>query len=102
MKVNIKATNMELLPAVVAQVQEKIGSLDRYFNNIQQIDVEVGLTTKGQQKGNIYFCEVNVAVPKKLIRFRREMDDLTKAINEVKKGIQNELKEYKEIMQEVA
>jgi len=101
MKVNIKATNMEITPSVTAQVQEKMGSLDRYFNNIQQIDVELGMTTKGQQKGKIYFCEVNVSVPKKLLRFRREFEEIGKAINEAKKGIQNELNEYKEIVKEM-
>lgn len=102
MKVNIKATNMELAQSVIELVQEKMGSLDRYFNNIQQIDVEVGMTTRGQQKGDIYFCEVNVAVPKKLLRYRIEVDELTKGINDAKKGIQNELQRYKEMLQDVA
>jgi ribosomal subunit interface protein len=101
MKVNIKATNMELAPSVTELLQEKMGSLDKYFNNIQQIDVEVGITTKGQQKGDIYFCEVNVSVPKKLLRYRLEVEELTKAINDAKKGIQNELQKYKEMMKDM-
>ena len=54
------------------------------------------LQRKGQQKGKIFFCEVNVSVPKKLLRFRREFEEMTKAINEAKKGIQMEIKKYKE------
>ena len=101
MKVNIKATNMELAPSVTELVQEKMGSLDKYFNNIQQIEVEVGMTTRGQQKGDIYFCEVNVSVPKKLLRYRLEVEELNKAINDAKKGIQNELQKYKEMMKDM-
>ena len=96
MKTNIKATNVELTAAIKDAVNEKFGGLDKYFSNILQIDVEVGMTTKGQQKGEIFFCEVNVSVPQKLLRYRKEFDDLYKAINDVKKGIQLELKKYKE------
>jgi len=96
MKLNLKATNLELTNVIKDQVQEKLGSLDKYFNNIQQLDVEVGVTTTNQQNGQIYFCEVNMSVPKKLLRFRKEFDDLTKAINEAKKGIQREIVKYKE------
>lgn len=96
MKVNIKATNVELTSAIRTAVEEKFSGLDKYFNNILQIDVEVGLITKGQQKGKIFFCEVNVSVPQKLLRYRKEYEDLYKAINDVKKGIQLELKKHKE------
>jgi putative sigma-54 modulation protein len=95
MKINLKATNFELTEAIGSHVEDKLGGLDKYFNNIIQADVEVGKTTKGQQKGNLYFCEVNVSVPGKLIRYRKEMDDLYKAINDAKKGIQSEIVKYK-------
>lgn len=98
MKVNIKSTKFELNPAVKSLIEEKFGGLDKYFNNIQQIDVEVGMTTKGQQKGNVYFCEVNLSVPKKLLRHRKEASDIMKVIGEVKKGVQMELKKYKETL----
>lgn len=96
MVINFKATNMELSAPIKARAQEKFGGLEKYFNNILQVDVELGVVTKGQQKGNIFFCEVNVSVPKKLLRYRREFESLEKAINEAKKGIQNELGKYKE------
>ncbi len=96
MKVNIKATNVELTLAIKTAVEDKFSGLDKYYNNILQIDVEVGLITRGQQKGKIFFCEVNVSVPQKLIRYRNEYDDLYKAINEVKRGVQQEIKKYKE------
>lgn len=96
MRVNLKATNLELTTVIREQVEEKLGNLDKYFNNIQQINVEVGVTTTNQQNGSIYFCEVNLSVPKKLLRFHKEFNDLTKAINEAKKGIQREIVKYKD------
>lgn len=93
---NIKGSNFELTQEIKEQIDEKFGGLEKYFDNIQQVDVEVGLTTMGQKKGKIYFCEINVSVPKKLLRFRREAEDLSQAINDSKKGIQNEIKKYKD------
>ncbi|MBT5338575.1 ribosome-associated translation inhibitor RaiA [Candidatus Falkowbacteria bacterium] len=95
MKINLKAKNLELTAQIKDHVDQKIGGLEKYFNNIQQIDVEVGKTKANQQKGDIFFCEVNVSVPKKLLRFRKEFGDVMKAINEAKKGIQNEITKYK-------
>lgn len=99
MKINLKATNMELTSAIRAYAEKKLGVIDKYFDNIQQIDVEVGKTTRGQNKGDLFFCEVNVSVPKKLLRYRIETDDLYKSINESKKGIKIEIQKYKEKLQ---
>jgi ribosomal subunit interface protein len=96
MRLNLKSTNYELTAQIKKHVEDKFGELDKYFNNIQQVDIEIGLTRKGQQKGKIFFCEVNVSVPKKLLRFRREFEEMIKAINETKKGIQMEIRKYKE------
>lgn len=96
MKINLKATNCELTAAIRDFTQQKIGGVDKYFNNIQQADVEIGKTSAKHRKGDVFFCEINLSVPGKLLRFRKETNDLQKAINEVKRGIQQEIKKYKE------
>ena len=96
MKINLKATNMELTAAISAAVEEKLGGIDKYFDNIQMIDCEVGKTTRGQNKGDIFFCEINVSVPHKLLRYRTELDSLDKAITATKHGIIQEIVKYKE------
>lgn len=98
MPLNIKATNFDLRSDVKALVLEKLAGLEKFFNNIQQVDVEIGKTTKGQQKGDIFFCEINLSVPKKLLRYREEAKDVSIAITGAKKGIQIEIKKYKERM----
>jgi putative sigma-54 modulation protein len=101
MKINLKATNMDLTAAIRSYCEEKLSGIDKYFDNIQQIDVEVGKTTKGQNKGDLFFCEVNVSVPRKLLRYREETDDLYKSINNAKKGVKIEIQKYKEKLQDV-
>ncbi len=100
MTIKTKATNMDMTPAIAAKLEEKFSGLTKYFDNIQSIDVEVGKTTRGQNKGDVFFCEINVAVPKTLLRYREVTDDLYKAITDCKNGIQQEIKKYKEKLSE--
>ena len=96
MKTTIKATKMELTDAIRANIDEKFGSLNKYFDQILEADIEVGITSNHHQKGQIFFAEVNLSVPGKLIRARQEKDDLYVAINEVKTILKRELQDYKE------
>jgi len=96
MQVNIKATKVPLQPELKSLIQEKFSGLSKYYDRILSVDVEVGLEVNGQRKGDIYFCEGNVNVPGKLLRYRKAFGDLTKAINGVHKGLQQELSEEKE------
>jgi len=99
MQIDIKGTNMELTEAIKDYVNEKIGGLDKFFDQILEARVDVGLTTKHHQKGNIFRAEVNLEVPQKhIIRAEAEREDLYMAINEVKIELQGQLKKYKEKM----
>jgi putative sigma-54 modulation protein len=99
MKINIKGTNMDLTDAIKDYVNEKIGSLDKFYDNILEARVEIGLTTKHHQKGDIYRAEVNLEVPQKhLLRAEAVRDDLYLSINEVKDELQLQLKKFKEKM----
>ena len=67
LKIDIQGTNMELTEAIKAYINEKIGSLEKYYDGILVARVDVGLTTKHHQKGNIFRAEVNLEVPQKHI-----------------------------------
>ena len=99
MQIDIKGTNLELTEAIKDYINEKIGSLEKYFDEILAARVEVGVTTKHHQKGNIFRAEVNLEVPQKyILRAETEREDLYMAINEVKDDLQVQLKKYKEKM----
>jgi putative sigma-54 modulation protein len=99
MQIKIKGTNMELTEAIKDYVNDKIGSLAKYFDGILEARVDVGVTTKHHQKGNIYRAEVNLEVPQKhVLRAEAERDDLYVAINEVKEELQRQIKKLKEKM----
>ncbi|MFA6422161.1 MAG: ribosome-associated translation inhibitor RaiA [Candidatus Buchananbacteria bacterium] len=100
MRINIKATNSKLSPESREIIEEKIMGLMKYYSNIIEANVEVGITTFHHQKGNIYRAEANLVVPNATIRAEAEMDDITKSMNEVRDKLKVELVKYKEKNQE--
>ncbi len=98
MDIKIKATKIELTPAIEIAVNEKFSGLEKYFDNIIGCEVEVAKTTAHHHKGDIFRAEINLQVPKKIIRAEAETDDLYKSINEAKDKIKTELLKYKETL----
>ena len=96
MKINrIVGTNMELTQVIKDYVEEKIGSLSKYWDKIIDADVDVGLTSKHHQSGKIYRCEVNMRVPGKILRVEKTEKDLYKAIDKVKDHLQEMIDEHR-------
>ncbi|MDD5341585.1 MAG: ribosome-associated translation inhibitor RaiA [Patescibacteria group bacterium] len=99
MKIDIKGTNMELTEAIKDYVNEKIGGLEKFFDNIIEAKVDVGKTSNHHQKGDVFRAEVNLDVPEKyVLRAEATREDLYMAINEVKDDLQRQIKKYKEKM----
>lgn len=96
MKVNIKATNAKLNPEAREIIEEKVTGLMKYYGNIIEANVEVGITTFHHQKGDIYRAEVNLVVPRTTLRAEAETDDIAKSMNEVRDKLKVELIKYKE------
>ncbi len=101
MNIQIMGTNLELTEAIKTHINEKIGGLDKYFDGILEVRVDVGKTTKHHNKGDVFRAEVNVTVPHKVVRSEAVSDDLYKAINEAKEHAKRELVTYKEKMRGV-
>ncbi|OGH58827.1 MAG: ribosomal subunit interface protein [Candidatus Magasanikbacteria bacterium RIFCSPHIGHO2_01_FULL_33_34] len=98
---SIKGTGIELTEAIKQYVEEKFGDLDKFFDNIQKIEVDVGLRSQHHNKGNIFYAEVNVHVPGRSIRVVKETEDLYKAIDKVRDHLKSELKEFKDKLNRV-
>lgn len=96
MKIVIKGTKLELTQPIKDYVNEKIGSLEKFFGKIIEARVEVEMTTRHHQKGDIYRAEVNLRIPGKIIRVEKTEKNLYKAIDKVKDHLIEQLSEYKE------
>jgi len=82
-KANIKTTNTELTDALQNYVDEKIGQLERHLGKEPtNIDVELERMT-GHQSGQIFRCEINIALPgeKSILRAESSETDMYAAID---------------------
>jgi ribosomal subunit interface protein len=91
---------MELTDPMKDYARGKVEDLLTYFDNIQNADIDIGKRSQHHNKGDVYYAEVNLSVPGKLLRVVKESDDLYKAIDKVKDHFKVELEKLKGKMRE--
>jgi|SRR6056297_183630 len=98
MHIQIQGTNMELTQDTKDFLQEKMDMLEKYLGNltVQNCDVEIGQENKHHQSGDIFFCEINMAVPGDLLRVRKVEETLFKAIEKAKDHMKENIIKHKD------
>ena len=99
MKINISAKNISLDDALVTFVEDKIGGLEKFLkdpNNLIEMRVEIGKPSKRHRSGRVYYAEVNMKVGGKLLRATCQHEDLRNAIVDVKDELQEQIRKFKE------
>ena len=98
MKVEINPTNIELDDALIIWVEKKIIGLDRFLKRVDpaavEARIEIGKPSKHHRKGSVWYAEVNLKVPGRLLRATNTNKDLRLAINQVKDELQRQIKKY--------
>lgn len=94
MNIQIKGTNLELTAALKDYVNDKIGRLAHYSNEILEARVELETSTH-HQKG-FFRCEVNLDLPHmQVLRAESTEPDLYAAIDMVIPKLKTELERHK-------
>jgi ribosomal subunit interface protein len=107
MNIIVKTKNFELTPSLREFVENKIGSLEKYFDLLRGADdpslvseidavVEVGKTTLHHRKGDICRAEVLLTFHSNKLRAAKSADDLEKAIVAVRDDLQRQITDFKE------
>jgi ribosomal subunit interface protein len=99
MKIDVKATGIELTDAIHSFIQEKMDTLDNKaarFGDVVRAEVEVGKISAHHKKGPVYRAEVHVRLPGKVVYVTATNYDLYVAINDAKKEAEREIVEYKD------
>ena len=102
MKLNIKFTNLDSTLAISEYVESKLNSLDKLVEKFDAegavlADVEIARTTKHHHKGPVFRAEINLQLPKKIIRAEHEDWDIRVAVDQMRHKLQREIVKYKEI-----
>src|SRR3989344_8055041 len=87
MRINIKATGIELTPAISDYVNKKISTLEKYMTGDAVAQVEVGKSTKHHKNGNVFRAEVHIIGGGLDLYAVSEKDDLYAAIDVVRDEI---------------
>jgi len=96
---NIKATNMDLTPAIRERVEVAISYAMRHMQTpIESIktDVEVEKTTSHHNKGEIFRAEINMNVAGRFYRAEDTSSDLYQAIDAARDELVRQRKDNKE------
>jgi len=102
MRIDIKATNLELTPAIREYIEIKIGSLSHFLKRFEvkneiEVFVEIARTSRHHKSGDVFCAEASFSIGKKLLRAEHDDWNIRVAIDKVKDKLQQEIKKYKEI-----
>ena len=95
---NIKATNIELTPAISDYLTKKMEMLEKFIDQNDtstSASIEVGKTTEHHQHGEVFRAEINLLSGGKQFRTVSEEADLYTAIDMVKDEMARVLSSHK-------
>jgi len=100
MKINIKATNVELTDTIRDYLDKKMVSVEKIINSPQTepiVNIEIGKTTNAKRSGSdLYKAEITMEIAGKLYRYSAEEAELYAAIDKMKDEIVREIRKDKE------
>ena len=98
MRIDISTKNISLDNPLEVFVNEKIGSLEKFLKNFQDINakVEIGIPSKHHRSGKIFYAEANLKAGGVLFRAQAKDYDLRNAITQVKDELQIQIKKHKD------
>lgn len=96
MKLTIRVKDIELTPDVARYVDEKIGTLDKYYSRITDGFVELEQYTKRHKNGPYFHAAVDLRLPNKVLRAEKNHVDVLAAIDGIKDELKKQVLTYKE------
>ena len=101
MQIHIKATKLDLTPAVHEYIERRIGSLEQYLGRFERkkqvhIYIEIARSTKHHKSGNVFYAEATTNVAGKKLRVERYAEDIRTAIDDVKDVLKRDIRKIKE------
>lgn len=92
MKMNVKATGMELTPEILSYAEKRLIKVGRYLEASDPVmSIELGKSTQHHRQGNIFRAEIRIAGGGADFYAAKETSDLHRSIDEVKDEIIREV-----------
>ncbi len=102
MQITIKGTQIDLTPAIVEYIEERIKPLEKYIGRFEEqgesiANVEIARTTLHHRHGEVYTVDVNLYLDGEVIRASRSGEDMRATIDEVKDVLKGEIQKFKDL-----
>lgn len=91
MKFNIRGNKMDITPAIKSYIEEKIGRLDKYLENPNEITTTVVTRVRGKDQ----IVEVTIPIKKIILRGEEAHNDLYAAIDLVSDKLERQIRKNK-------
>lgn len=91
MKLNIRGKNIQLTPAIKAYIEEKIGKIDKYFENSDELSATVVVRIRDIDR----IVEVTIPVKKLILRAEVSNKDLYAAVDLVVEKLERQIRKNK-------
>ncbi len=98
MKTTLKQTNIAINPTEQKHIDRHVAGISRRVSKYGAaliLNIEVGRTTRHHRKGEVYRAECMLQLPKKTLRAEAEAEDIVKAFEMCRKGLEREIDTYK-------
>jgi len=96
---DIKTTNIEMTDAISNFLGKRLKKLEKFVpqdDSSAMGQVEIGVTTRGQQSGDIFRCEINLHFAGAQFRNVAETGDLYSAISEARDQTITDVQRHRE------
>lgn len=100
MKYVLQPINTSISDSIQALVDGKIKTLERFVSRFDpqavEARIEVGKPSQHHHTGLVFYAEINLKIPGRLLRAEAIHLDLVYAVNEAFKEIERQVKDYKD------
>lgn len=97
MNIQFFAKNVDLDDKLKSYIEEKVQTAIELIESVEGVQVDVSRDAH-HKKGDVYRVEVNVKVPKKMIRAEFSSSDVQSAMDLVRDKLEAQARKYKDIL----
>lgn len=102
MNINILKKQIALSAEEEEFIEKKIRSLERFIKRFEEkgemlLDIELSKTSQHHRKGEVYYAEVTMHLPKKTLRAEHFDTSIETAVDGVKDKLKSEILRYREL-----
>ncbi|HPW34469.1 MAG TPA: ribosome-associated translation inhibitor RaiA [Candidatus Paceibacterota bacterium] len=104
MKIIIKTTKFELTESLTEYINKRFSPLNKLVNSFEKngeliLKIELALSTKHHNKGDVYYVECTLPIAKTIIRIEEYEEDMHESIDLAQKRLKLKIEELKEKVQ---